>query len=91
MTTLRLLAAGLLLSAPLAAVAAPGGGSDLDRLSGTQALIPQAAGDDAPPPDEAMPPGAPPDATPVPLDGGLSLLALAGAGYAAKRLRKRRA
>ena len=32
-----------------------------------------------------------PDAPPVPIDGGLSLLALAGAGYAAKRLRARRA
>lgn len=34
------------------------------------------------PPD---PPGTP---NPVPLDGGLGLLALAGAGYAARKLRK---
>lgn len=33
------------------------------------------------------PPGAP---APVPLDGGLGLLALAGGAYAAKRLRDRR-
>ena len=31
----------------------------------------------------------PPPPTPVPVDGGLSLLALAGAGYAAHRLRRR--
>lgn len=79
-----------MLAMPMSASATPPGGSDLDRLSGTQALIPQAS-DDAPPADEAAPPGPPPDAPPVPLDGGLSLLALAGAGYAAKRLRKRRA
>lgn len=36
-------------------------------------------------------PGLPGNPTPVPLDGGLGLLALAGAGYAAKKLRDRRA
>ncbi len=37
-----------------------------------------------------MSPPTPPSAPdPVLLDGGLSLLALAGAGYAAKRLRDR--
>ena len=36
-------------------------------------------------------PGVPTEPTPVPLDGGLGLLALAGAGYAAKKLRDRRA
>ena len=35
-------------------------------------------------------PGLPSNPTPVPLDGGLGLLALAGAGYAAKKLRDRR-
>ncbi|MEO0559650.1 MAG: hypothetical protein AAF170_15860 [Bacteroidota bacterium] len=35
-------------------------------------------------------PGLPGTPTPVPLDGGLGLLALAGAGYAAKKLRDRR-
>ncbi len=37
------------------------------------------------------PPPPPPPPPPVPVDGGLSLLALAGAGYADKRLRGRRA
>jgi len=37
-----------------------------------------------------VPPPPPPPPPPVPIDGGLSLLALAGAGYAAKRLRSRR-
>lgn len=36
-------------------------------------------------------PGLPGTPTPVPLDGGLALLALAGAGYATKKLRDRRA
>lgn len=35
-------------------------------------------------------PGLPGTPAAVPLDGGLSLLALAGAGYAAKKLRDRR-
>jgi hypothetical protein len=59
-------------------------------------LAPQAA--EAPPPMEAPMPGEPPmggdnccDPPPAPVDGGLSLLALAGAGYAAHRLRRRRA
>lgn len=40
--------------------------------------------------DEAItndPPNLPGDRTPIPVDGGLSLLALAGAGYAARKLR----
>jgi hypothetical protein len=32
--------------------------------------------------------GPPPPETPIPVDGGLSLLALAGAGYAARKLRQ---
>ena len=85
--TLRALAAGLLLAAPLVAAAAPG--SDLDRLSGTDDILGAAPVPQEP--AEADPPGPPTDTDPVPLDGGLSLLALAGAGYAAKRLRARRA
>ena len=38
-----------------------------------------------------QPPNPPPPPPPVPIDGGLSLLALAGAGYAAHSLRNRRA
>lgn len=38
----------------------------------------------------AAPPNPPANAPPVPVDGGLALLAVAGAGYAAKRLRARR-
>ncbi len=37
--SLRLLAAGLLLAAPLAASAAPTGGSDLDRMSDTGGIL----------------------------------------------------
>ena len=33
-------------------------------------------------------PDLPDDPSPVPVDGGLSLLALAGAGYAARKLRQ---
>ena len=35
-------------------------------------------------------PGPPDDPSRVPVDGGLTLLALAGAGYAARRLRSRK-
>ena len=38
----------------------------------------------------SMDPGEPAEPAPVPLDGGLGLLALAGAGYAAKKLRDHR-
>jgi len=46
--------------------------------------------DSAPDPTPPMmaPPNAPGTPTQVPVDGGLGLLALAGAGYAARRLRK---
>jgi len=40
------------------------------------------------PPDDS-PPDLPDDPPIVPVDGGLALLALAGAGYAAHRLRRR--
>lgn len=85
----RVLAAVLLLAAPLAASAAPGGGSDLDRMSDTGSILGAAPGSDTPP--AGIVPDPPPNSDPVPLDGGLSLLALAGAGLAATRLRKRRA
>ncbi|MEM6326560.1 MAG: hypothetical protein AAF791_05525 [Bacteroidota bacterium] len=48
---------------------------------------------EAPVAEERMGPGPPPPPPPppgVPIDGGLGLLALAGAGYAAHRLRRRR-
>ncbi|HEX9953530.1 MAG TPA: hypothetical protein VGB53_17330 [Rubricoccaceae bacterium] len=88
----RFLTAALVLATPLAASAAPGDGSDLDRLSETSTVLQDEAQPETPfPLDEAVPPPPPPDAPPVPLDGGLSLLALAGAGYAARKLRARRA
>jgi hypothetical protein len=40
-----------------------------------------------PVPSTATGPGLPSTPTPVPLDGGLALLAIAGAGMAARRLR----
>ena len=90
---IRLFVAGLLLAAPLVASASPGEGSDLDRLSGTDAVLSAPSPSETPGTSDAagVPPGPPPDAPPVPLDGGLSLLAIAGAGYAAKKLRARRA
>jgi hypothetical protein len=42
---------------------------------------------DSDPPGAFEPPDLPPNPPPVPVDGGLALLALAGAGYAARRLR----
>lgn len=87
---LRLLTAALVLAAPLVASAAPGG-SDLDRLSETGTVLRSEVQPEAPGPLDELVPPPPPDAAPVPLDGGLSLLAVAGAAYAAKRLRARRA
>ncbi|HEX9951186.1 MAG TPA: hypothetical protein VGB53_05410 [Rubricoccaceae bacterium] len=90
MHRLSLLVALVLL--PVSALAAPGDGSDLDRLSETSTIMQdEAQPEPSFPLDEAVPPPPPPDAPPVPLDGGLSLLALAGTGYAARRLRARRA
>ena len=40
-------------------------------------------------PSAAAVPAPPPAPDPVPIDGGLGLLALAGAGYAAKKLREK--
>ncbi|CAN5613410.1 hypothetical protein BH23BAC4_BH23BAC4_16750 [soil metagenome] len=42
------------------------------------------------PPEAANAPPPPPPPEQVPIDGGLGLLALAGAGYAVKRLRDNR-
>ncbi len=90
----------LALALPVAVSAAPtqSSGSDLDRLSSTESvgssgemLESRSAPVGSAQPDELVPPPPPPDAPPVPIDGGLSLLAIAGAGYAAKRLRARRA
>ena len=64
------------------ALATPANADDLPSWAAPQAAdAPVAEAAAAPPPP---PPAAP---APVPLDGGLALLALAGAGYAAKRLR----
>ena len=100
---MRFLLLGAVLSLillPGLAHASPGQGGDLDRLSGSStgsdvtdlpswstkpaAQAPETGAENvAPPPN---PGGAP---TQVPVDGGLGLLALAGAGYAAKKLRRR--
>ncbi|MEM6782143.1 MAG: hypothetical protein AAF624_00215 [Bacteroidota bacterium] len=60
-----------------------------------QSLPDWAAPSAAPSPSEAPPaeavPTVPSAPTQVPIDGGLGLLALAGAGYAARRLRQREA
>ena len=80
--SIRLLAAGaLLLAAPAAFAAGPG-------------TVPDWASSPAAPtapsePVAVMPPTPPSTPTPVPVDGGLTLLAIAGAGYATKRLRAR--
>ena len=101
--SLRLLAVALFVAAPLTASATSQGhpGTDLDRLSesgniGNGAIIlddeaQTGASGPVVQTENVMPPDLPPTTTPVPVDGGLSLLALAGAGYAAKRLRARRA
>jgi hypothetical protein len=97
-----LFALALAVSATTSAAPTPDRTSDLDRLSNTENFRGRPDSDAAP----TSPTGGricngvetgnnapcpPPDAPPVPVDGGLSLLALAGAGYAAKRLRARRA
>lgn len=87
---LRTLGAALCLGLPLSAVAQ----TNLQPLPDW--LTPQAS--EAPTPGGPSTPGfSPPggdaccDPPPVPVDGGLSLLALAGAGYAVRQLRRRRA
>ena len=83
----------VLLAAPASYAASGGpldGGSALDRMGSTDGVLGSSskskdatefAGPGAPPP--------PPDAPAVPVDGGLTLLALAGAGYATRKLRTR--
>jgi hypothetical protein len=69
----------------------------LSPLAGAQDLPSWATAPPAPadevdggsPPAEDAGPVLPPPPPPVPVDGGLALLALAGAGYAAHRLRRR--
>ncbi|MEM6784600.1 MAG: hypothetical protein AAF624_12800 [Bacteroidota bacterium] len=79
MLRLTALAVVLLFSLPATAQSVP------DWAAPSAAPAPE-----APAPTEAVPtlPGNP---TQVPIDGGLGLLALAGAGYAARKLKQRAA
>ena len=82
--TLRSLAAlALLMAAPAAFAAGP---QSVPSWASPSAVAPtEQATNMMPPPNPPTPP------PPVPLDGGLTLLAVAGAGYATKKLRARRA
>ncbi len=81
---LRYLAAlALLLAAPSAFAAGPQSVPSWASPSAPMAPAEQ--------PANVMPPNPPTAPAPVPLDGGLTLLAVAGAGYATKKLRARRA
>ncbi len=80
----RFLLLAAFLAAPIAAFAAGNAQGVPDWASPSVPEAPMEASNIQAP----TPPVTPPI---VPLDGGLSLLALAGAGYAAKRLRGRRA
>lgn len=85
MTVRSLCALALLLAAP-AAFASSGAQSVPDWAA------PQAAAPAAPSAlNNVAPPNPPAAPAPVPVDGGLALLAIAGAGYATKKLRARRA
>ena len=82
--TLRLSAALVLLfAADAAAAAGPQSLPDWASPSAASATPAAPLAEVAPP----TPPGPPP---PVPVEGGLVLLAIAGAGYATKKLRARR-
>ena len=97
MTRLALFA--LLVLAPVAAFAAPGD-SPLDRMGDTGSILGSSASSASEAPTASRicngvetgstAPCPPPEAAAVPIDGGLSLLALAGIGFAARRLRSRR-
>ena len=96
---MRLLLTGILFTVALAPSPAAARDSDapsaLDRRGDTGGLgetdgVLGAAPSGAPAEDDLAPPSPPVDAPPVPVDGGLVLLAAAGAGYAARRLRARR-
>lgn len=83
---IRILALSFILAAPALAVeTTPGGVPDWAAPS-TAATAPATSSQLGP----GGPPPPPPPPPPVPLDGGLTLLALAGAGYAGKKLRDRR-
>ena len=74
---MRPLLLALLIAVPASAQTLPSWAAPPEAAGPSSAL--SSAGDDPP-----APPGRP---TPVPLDGGAALLALAGAAYAARRLR----
>ena len=81
----------LFAAAPAAAQEATDASGDLN-LPQWAAPPPATSSDTQADTDQAAPPTFPGDGgdpAPVPVDGGLSLLALAGAGYAAHRLRRR--
>lgn len=81
----RLLLLSLVLAAPaFAADTAPGGVPDWASPNAGAVEAP-ATGNFTP----GLPPDPPDPPPPVPVDGGLTLLALAGAGYAGKKLRDR--
>lgn len=82
MTVRFLVASAALLVAPAALAAGPGSTPD---WASPQAAPARSAGAEA----VMAPPTPPPAPQPVPVDGGLTLLAIAGAGYAAKKLRAR--
>ncbi len=84
--TLRSLAAlALLMAAPAAFAAGPQSVPSWASPSASAVAPTEQATNMMPPPNPPTPPA------PVPLDGGLTLLAVAGAGYATKKLRARRA
>jgi hypothetical protein len=102
MTHALALLLALAFSAAAAATARPvTGGTVLDRLGDTEGVLGTPAADvpsDTPVEGRVCDgvetgsngPCPPPTAPPVPVDGGLGLLAVAGAGYAARRLRAQR-
>ena len=79
----------------LALLASPAFGQSVveDQLPDWAAPSPQppTAASSTPPGGPGGTPGTPEAPSPVPLDGGLGLLALAGGAYDAKRLRERSA
>lgn len=80
MYRILLVAALLLAAGPLAAQSVPDWAAAPSSDASAEAEANKGPG---PPPPPPPPPG-------VPVDGGLALLALAGAGYAARRLREQK-
>lgn len=80
MTVRFLAASAALLVAPAALAAGPGSTPDWAAPQAAPARSVESV---------VAPPTPPPAPQPVPVDGGLTLLAIAGAGYAAKKLRAR--